>query len=136
VYETNTPIRDAIAAGEIDVGLINHYYVAQAKAEDPEYPVEVHFPPDDLGSLVNVTGAGVLASSDESEEALDFVRFLLTKRAQRYFAESSREYPLIAGIEPDRSLLPLSRIPGPDIDLGRLSDLQGTVRLMQETGAL
>jgi hypothetical protein len=32
--------------------------------------------------------------------------------------------------------VPLSRIPGPDIDLGSLSDLQGTVRLMQETGAL
>ena len=136
VYESNTPIRDAIAAGEIDVGLINHYYVAQAKAEDPDYPVDVHFPPDDLGSLVNVTGAGVLASSDEPADALDFVRFLLTKPAQRYFAESSQEYPLIAGVEPDRSLVPLSRIPGPEIDLGHLSDLQGTIRLMQETGAL
>jgi iron(III) transport system substrate-binding protein len=136
VYESNTPVRDAIAAGEIDVGLINHYYVAQAKAEDPDYPVEVHFPPNDLGSLVNVTGAGILASSDEPDEALDFIRFLLTKGAQRYFAESSQEYPLIAGVKPDRSLVPLSRIPGPDLDLGSLSDLQGTVRLLQETGAL
>ncbi|MGH2987160.1 MAG: iron ABC transporter substrate-binding protein [Solirubrobacterales bacterium] len=137
VYESNIPVRDAIAAGEIDVGLINHYYVAEAKAEDPDYPVEVHFPPDDLGSLVNTTGVGVLASSDEPDEALDFIRFLLSKHSQRYFAESSKEYPLVAGVEPDPSLVPLGRIPSPPgLDLSSLSDVQGTVELMQETGAL
>jgi iron(III) transport system substrate-binding protein len=137
VYESNIPVRDAIAAGEIDVGLINHYYVAEAKVEDPDYPVEVHFPPDDLGSLVNTTGVGVLASSDEPDEALDFIRFLLSKPSQRYFAESSKEYPLVAGVEPDPSLVPLGRIPSPPgLDLSSLSDVQGTVELMQETGAL
>jgi iron(III) transport system substrate-binding protein len=137
VYESNTPVRDAIAAGEIDVGLINHYYVAQAKAEDPDYPVEVHFPPDDLGSLVNTTGVGVLASSDEPDEAVDFIRFLLGNPSQRYFAESSKEYPLVAGVEPDPTLVPLGRIPSPPgLDLSSLSDIQGTVELMQETGAL
>ena len=40
-FPDNVSIRDAIAAGEIDVGLINHYYVAQAiAAEGPDYPVE------------------------------------------------------------------------------------------------
>ncbi len=137
VYESNTPVRDAIAAGEIDVGLINHYYVAEAKSEDPDYPVEVHFPPGDLGSLVNTTGVGVLASSDEPKDALGFVRFLLSRPAQQYFAESSKEYPLIAGVQPDPSLTPLDRIPAPaGIDLSSLSDAQGTVELMQETGAL
>ncbi|MGH2953957.1 MAG: iron ABC transporter substrate-binding protein [Solirubrobacterales bacterium] len=136
-YESNTPVRDAIAAGEIDLGLINHYYVAQAKAEDPDYPVEVHFPPDDLGSLVNTTGVGVLTASDEPDEALDFIRYLLSREAQRYFAESSQEYPLVAGVEPDPTLVPLDRIPAPPgVDLSDLSDLPGTVELMQEAGAL
>ena len=63
VYDSNIPVRDAIAKGEIDLGLINHYYVAEAVAEDPDYPVKVHFPPDDLGSLINVAGVGVLASA-------------------------------------------------------------------------
>jgi iron(III) transport system substrate-binding protein len=137
VYESNTPVRDAIAAGEIDLGLINHYYVAQAKGEDPDYPVEVHFPPDDLGSLVNTTGVGILTASDEPEEALDFVRFLLTRESQRYFAESSKEYPLVDGVKPDATLTPLAEIPAPPgVDLSDLSDLQGTVELMQEAGAL
>lgn len=135
-YESNTPVRDAIAAGEIEVGLINHYYVAQAKAEDPDYPVEVFYPPRDLGSLVNTTGVGILASSDEPAEALDFVRYLVSKPAQRYFAESSKEYPLIGGVEPDPTLVPLGRIPAPRIDLSALTDAAGTVELMQETGAL
>jgi iron(III) transport system substrate-binding protein len=137
VYESNAPIRDAIAGGEIDVGLINHYYVAQAlAAEGQDYPVEVYFPPRGLGSMVNSTGVGILAASDEAAEARDFVRFLLKPSSQRYFAESSKEYPLIEGVKPDPALVPLSRIPAPEVDLARLSDLEGTLELMRETGAL
>ena len=83
VYDSNIPVRDAIAKGEIDIGLINHYYVAEAVAEDPDYPVKVHFPPKDLGSLINVAGIGVLASAGEDEErALKFVRQMLSKQTQ------------------------------------------------------
>ena len=98
VFDSNVPIRDAIAKGEIDLGLINHYYVAEAQAEDPDYPVKVHFPPKDLGSLVNVAGVGVLASSKHKEQAID-VRARRCSRSptQQYFADSSKEYPLIAG---------------------------------------
>lgn len=136
-YESNVPVRDAIAAGEIDIGLVNHYYVAEAiAAEGADYPVKVHFPPDDLGSLVNTTGVGVLASSENRDEALDFIRFLLSREAQRYFTESSKEYPLITGVEPDPSLVPLERVPAPRFNLANLTDLEGTLELMRETGAL
>ncbi len=135
-YDSNIPIRDAIAKGEIDLGLINHYYVAEAQAEDPDYPVKVHFPPKDLGSLVNTAGVAVLASSDDKEQALRFVRHMLSDEAQRYFAESSREYPLVATVKVPDELTPLGEIPAPDIDLAKLGDLQGTLRLLRETGAL
>jgi len=135
-YDSNIPVRDAIAKGEIDLGLINHYYVAEAVAEDPNYPVKVHFPPKDLGSLVNVAGVGVLASSKHKAEALAFVRAMLSKRSQRYFADSSKEYPLISGVQPPRELTPLEDIPSPKIDLAKLGDLPGTLKLMRETGAL
>jgi iron(III) transport system substrate-binding protein len=136
-YESNTPVRDAIAAGEIDVGLINHYYVAQAKAEEGEdYPVDVYFPPGDLGSLVNVAGVGVLASSERKEEAFDFIRYLLSRDGQEYFVESSKEYPVVAGIDGPEEVPPLDELPSPDFDLADFADLQGTVEMMQETGAL
>ena len=136
VYDSNIPVRDAIAKGEIDVGLINHYYVAEAQAEDPDYPVKVHFPPKDLGSLINTAGVGVLASSDHKEEALAFVRKMLSKEAQEYFADSSKEYPLVAGVQAAKELTPIDEIPAPKIDLAKLGDLQGTLKLMRETGAL
>ncbi len=136
VYDSNIPVRDAIAKGEIDLGLINHYYVAEAQAEDPDYPVKVHFPPKDLGSLVNVAGVGVLASSDNKEQALKFVRQMLSTQTQSYFADSSKEYPVIASVPPPKELTPLSKIPSPKVDLAKLGDLQGTLKLMRETGAL
>lgn len=136
-YESNTPVRDAIAAGEIDLGLINHYYVAQAKAEQgADYPVEIYFPPDDLGSMVNVAGVGVLASSDRKEEAFDFIRFLLSEEGQRYFVESSKEYPVVAGIPQPAGVPPLDELPSPDFDLANLADLEQTLAMMQESGAL
>ncbi len=136
VFDSNVPIRDAIAKGEIDLGLINHYYVAEAQAKDPSYPVKVHFPTKDLGSLVNVSGVGVLASSKHKAKAIEFVRTMLGKPAQEYFADSSKEYPLIAGVAPAKELTPLDKIPAPDIDLADLGDLEGTLSLMRETGAL
>ena len=136
VFDSNVPIRDAIAKGEIDLGLINHYYVAEAQAEDPNYPVKVHFPTKDLGSLVNTAGVGVLASSKRKEEAIAFVRTMLEKPAQEYFADSSKEYPLAAGVKASKELTPLDEIPSPDVDLADLGDLKGTLDLMRETGAL
>jgi iron(III) transport system substrate-binding protein len=135
-YDSNIPIRDAIAKGEIDLGLINHYYVAEAQAEDPDYPVKVHFPPKDLGSLVNTAGVAVLASSDNKEQALRFVRQMLSDETQRYFADSSKEYPVVATVPTPKELTPLADIPAPDVDLAKLGDLQGTLKLMRETGAL
>ncbi|MGI8461774.1 MAG: iron ABC transporter substrate-binding protein [Solirubrobacterales bacterium] len=135
-YESNTPIRDAIANGEIDAGLINHYYVAMARAENPAYPVDIYFPPGDLGSLVNVAGVGVLESSERKEEAFDFIRFLLSREGQEYFVESSFEYPVVEGIDGPDQVPPLGRLPSPDFDLADFADLQSTVAMLQETGAL
>lgn len=137
-FESNSSIRDAIAAGEIEAGLINHYYVAQAQAEEGEnYPVEVHFTTGgDVGALVNVAGAGVLAESARQEAASEFVEFLLSPRAQRFFSEETKEYPLVDGVEADPAIVPLSEIESPQIDLSNLDDLQGTLALIERSGAL
>ncbi len=138
VYENNVAIRDAVAKGEIALGLINHYYVAEARAEEgPGYPVGIHAPPGgDPGALVIAAGAAVLASADASEEARRFVRFLLSEEAQRYFADETKEYPLAAGVKPEPGLVPLDEIEQPDVDLSDLADLQGTVELLERTGVL
>jgi len=137
-YPNNVTIRDAIASGEIDVGLINHYYVAQAVAEEgDDYPVGVYFPPGGLGSLLLLTSVGVLESSDRKPEAFDFVRSLLSPPSQEFFTFSSKEYPLARGVAPDPSLtVPLAEVPSVEGELVDLDELQATIELMQEAGAL
>lgn len=137
-YENNVAIRDAIAAGEIDVGFINHYYVIQAQAkEGPGYPVGIHYPRGgDPGSLVNVSGIGVLKGAGNAAGGQELARFLLAEPAQRYFAQTVKEYPLVAGVPADPALTPLARIPQPRLDLAALDDLQATVRMIQASGAL
>jgi iron(III) transport system substrate-binding protein len=137
-YPNNVALRDAIAAGEVDVGLLNHYYVAQAiAAEGEDYPVDLYFPPDDFGSLVLVTAIGVLESSDRKDEAFDFVREMLSPEAQEFFTASSKEYPLAVDLEPDPSLtVPLDEIPAPEGELTDLEEIQATIELMREAGAL
>lgn len=137
-YPNNVTIRDAIAAGEIDVGLINHYYVAQAVAEEgPDYPVGAHFPPGGLGSLMLLTTVGVLESSDRKPEALAFVRSLLEPESQEFFTASAKEYPLARGAGRDPALsVSLSEVPSTDPGLVELEQLQATIELMRESGAL
>jgi len=137
-FPDNVTIRDAIAIGEIDVGLINHYYVAQAISEEgPGYPVAVYFPPGGLGSLMLLTSVGVLESSDRKPEAFAFVRSLLSKSSQFFFTTSSKEYPLAKGVPAATSLsVPIGKIPVSDSSLVDLKELQGTIELMKESGAL
>ncbi len=137
VFPKNTPIVEAAITGDIDAGFVNHYYLLRQLADRPDVPAKNHFLKDGgPGALVNVAGAGILASSGRSAAALEIVDFLLGVEAQRYFAESTFEYPLIAGVEPSPGLPPLDTIGTPDIDLSDLDDLAGTLRLLQEAGVL
>jgi len=133
----NEAIRDAIAAGEVDVGFLNHYYIAEAQAEAGEgYPVASHYTSGDAGSLVNVAGVGVLASSDQADDAVALAEFMLSEQAQSAFAEDVKEYPLIDSVEVDPLIAPLEEIEQPDVELAELDDLEGTLTLLQEAGAL
>jgi iron(III) transport system substrate-binding protein len=135
-YEGNTPIVQAVADDEIDIGLVNHYYLLRALAEQGEqFPVRNHFfSGNDPGALINVAGAAILASSDKQDAALRFVEYLLAEEQQRYFATETFEYPLVAGVEAPEGTPPLEQLQAPDLDLSDLADLQGTLRLLQEVG--
>jgi iron(III) transport system substrate-binding protein len=137
VYEGNNPALDAVIAGEVDVAFINHYYLMQRLEEEPDAPAaNLYLTDGDPGALVNVAGVGTLTTSDNAEAAQVFVEYLLSTEAQDYFATETKEYPLIEGVEPDPNLPPLEEIGTPEIDLSDLSDLEGTLELLQEVGIL
>lgn len=137
-YESNAAIVEAVANGEVALGLVNHYYLYRFLAErGADLPVaNHHFPGQDVGNLVNIAGAGVLDSAKHPEAAAAFIQFLLSDAAQAYFATETVEYPLAAGAKADARLPALDRIAIPDIDLSDLDDLAGTLKLLQELGIL
>lgn len=137
-YESNIPAELGIADGEVDVAFVNHYYLYILRQEEGEdFPVDNgYMAPGDPGSLVNVAGSGILTTADSTEDAQAFIRFMLEEEAQRYFATETFEYPLAAGVPAEPQLRPLSEIVSPDVPLSDLSDLPGTLQLLQETGVL
>jgi len=138
VYDGNTPIVAAVGAGEIEVGLVNHYYLYRFLDEEGAgFAARNYFLPDGgPGSLVMVAGAGVLQSSANKEAAFELIEYLLSAEAQAYFAEQTKEYPLAAGVEPAADLIPLAELNAIDMPLTSLADLEGTVILLRQTGVL
>ncbi len=136
VFDGNGAILDAVAAGELSAGLVNHYYLygAIAEAGGPIGAANYYFPGGDIGSLVNVTGIGILKTAPNPENAQALIDYLLSEEGQTYFAQETSEYPVVAGIETVEGLPALEDIESPEIDLSDLADLQGTLELLAEVG--
>ena len=137
-YARNLQVVQAVASREIDVGLVNHYYLYQLKEQQPNAPVANYFlGRNDPGALVNVAGAGVVSATDERRAAQRFVDFLLSREAQLFFARGPgrAEYPLVRGVRPRTGLPPLAKVEGARINLGQLGrELPATLRLLSEVG--
>ena len=138
IYPKNTPQVAAVAAGEIDIGLVNHYYLYRFISEEGEDFAARNYHPTDggPGALVMVSGAGILSTAENQENAERFVEFLLGTVAQQFFAGQTFEYPLVEGVNINRLLTPLDEIARPDIALADLSDLEGTTAILRDLGAL
>jgi iron(III) transport system substrate-binding protein len=160
-YTSNTPMVQALAAGEIDVALTNHYYVLGLKyggaegeyegEEEEEHeeeeesvprasaPVEMyHFEDGDLGNLALVTGAGVLQTGGPNAAAQRFLRFLLSEPAQSFAANQVNEYPVVSGTQVPEYMRPADKALdlSPEFELQRLQDMDPTLNLLRDVGAL
>ena len=137
-YPNNVSIVQAAANGEVDVGFVNHYYLERFLEEYGEEFEARNFyiGNGDPGALVLVAGAGILEASDNKDTAEEFIDFLLSEPAQRYFTSDVKEYPVAAGVAPEGDLPPIESLDPPDVDLGSLSDLQGTISLLRDVGVL
>ena len=138
VYAKNTPTVAAVAAGEIEVGFVNHYYLHRFIEEHGEsFAARNYYTrAADPGSLILVAGVGVLEQSDNKDAAEQFIYFLLGPTGQQYFASQTHEFPLNELAKPNSLLPDLDEITRPDIDIGDLSDIAGTQILLRDVGAL
>ena len=97
-YDGNSPIAAAVDAGDVDVGLINHYYLLQLGAEQGGTTGQNHFFGEpDAGSLIMPSGISMLATARNPAGAIDLIAFLLSSESQDYFAETNFEYPVASG---------------------------------------
>ncbi len=137
-YPNNVAALEAVANGEVDVAFVNHYYLFRSLAEEGDgFSARNYYPKGgDPGALVNVAGAGILRTSDKTDQARRFIDFMLSREAQQYFADETFEYPLIEGVETHPDLVPLAELEPPEIDLSDLADLKTTLDLLRETGVL
>ena len=140
VYSDNTPIVEAVAKGEITAGFVNHYYLYRfLTAEGEDFAARNYFlPSGGPGSLIMVSGAGILENADNAQNAQRFVDFLLSLPAQQYFASQTFEYPLIENVTTVSNLPPLAELDAVaiDIPLGDLADLQGTQDMLIDLGII
>lgn len=137
LFDNNVLVLNAAEDGVIALGLINHYYWYEQVAEEglAAVPARLKFlPAGDPGALVNVAGVGVMRDSDHAEQAQRFVDYLLSPAAQAYFADTTKEYPLLAGVPTAPDLPPLADLHAPDIDLSDLNTLEDTLAMIEQAG--
>ncbi len=138
VYPKNTPIVAAAGAGEIDAGLVNHYYLHRFLAEEgPGFGARNYHPrAGGPGALVMVAGAGILETASNRDAAEQFVDYLTSRSAQEYFSGETYEYPLLEGVEASSGLTPLEDIDHPGLPVGDLVDMEGTQNVLRDLGIL
>ncbi|MCV2488174.1 iron ABC transporter substrate-binding protein [Geodermatophilus sp. YIM 151500] len=139
VYASNTAVMKAVDEREVDLGVMYHYYWYRDQAENGLIGDDArlhYFGGGDPGAFVSVSGAGVLASSDQPQEAQRLVQYLTDRAAQERLAESTAlEYAVGNGVASAEVLPPLAELGAPDVDPGSLSSPEVTA-LMQEVGLL
>jgi iron(III) transport system substrate-binding protein len=126
ILGSDTDVLEAIADGDCDVGLTNHYYLERELADDPDFPVAaVWADQQGRGTHVNLSGLGVVRGSDRADDARALIEYLLRPGSRRVFVENNHEFPVRGGADFKRDPI--------DVD-GAGSHLDEALRLMDEVG--
>jgi iron(III) transport system substrate-binding protein len=138
-YKGNGTVMKAVNAGEIDGGVIYHYYWFgdQAKTGENSKNVALHyFKNEDPGAFVSISGGGVLASSKHPKEAQAFVKWIAGKGGQDILKNgTSYEYAVGNGAESNPKLVPLADLQAPKVEPSQLNSKKVT-DLMTAAGLL
>jgi iron(III) transport system substrate-binding protein len=126
IFGSDTDVLDAIADGDCDVGLTNHYYLERELADDPDFPVApVWADQQGRGTHVNLSGIGVVRGSDKADEARELIEYFLRPAEERVFVENNHEFPVRGGTDFKRDPIDVA---------GAGEHLGEALRLMDEVG--
>ncbi|WP_167137310.1 iron ABC transporter substrate-binding protein [Diaminobutyricimonas sp. TR449] len=139
IFDNNRAVLAAIDEGVVEAGLLNHYYWFAQAAETgaDNMRAQLSYPEaGDPGSIVNVTGAGILSTGAVDADALEFVQYLVSEEAQQYFVDETFEYPLVEGVDAPDGLPALDSLVNPELDLSDLESLSVTQELLAKHGLI
>jgi len=138
-YRGNSSVLKAVNAGQVDSGVIYHYYafVDQSKTGENSKNTALHyFKHQDPGAFVSISGGGVLKSSKHQEEAQKFLQYITGKQGQDVLRTgNSFEYAVGKDATSNPKLVPLKDLDAPKVDASKL-DSKKAVELMTQAGLL
>ena len=138
-YKGNSTVMKAVNAGQIDGGVIYHYYYFgdQAKTGENSKNVGLHyFRNEDPGAFVSISGGGVLATSKHAAQAQAFVKWVAGKGGQEILKTGdSYEYAVGVGAQSNPKLVPLAELQAPKVEPSKLNSKKVS-DLMTQAGLL
>jgi iron(III) transport system substrate-binding protein len=138
VYQKSSQIVDAVAKGQVAMGVVNHYYVYRHLAAQPTAPLAVLIPDQQeggMGAIMNVSGIGVIKHTPHLDSAKLLVEFLVAQAGQKMFADLDKEYPLHPEVKADPALIERKSVRAALVPLSRLAELrEPTLLLIEQVG--
>jgi iron(III) transport system substrate-binding protein len=140
VYPDNETITSMVNSGQAAIGVINQYYWYRLGAEIGQKNIHsaiAHFAPQDPGYVLDVSGAGILASSKHQAAAQKFLAFLGSAEGQHIIATSdSFEYPIGSGVTTAQPETPFNQLQPTNLSIADLGDGSEAITLLQQAQLL
>ncbi|MDJ0690890.1 MAG: Fe(3+) ABC transporter substrate-binding protein [Xenococcaceae cyanobacterium MO_188.B32] len=133
---------EAAAAGIADIAIANTYYLPRyAKDDDPAKQaifekIGVFFPNQDgRGAHVNISGGGMMKNAPNKEEAIAFLEYMVSPKAQEFFALGNNEYPVVEGIPIDPVVASFGEFESDTVNVSAYGDNNAlAVKIMDRAG--
>ncbi|MBW8363469.1 MAG: extracellular solute-binding protein [Rhizobium sp.] len=139
-FPDDTKAMEAVAAGQCDVTLVNTYYFGRLMAKQPNLPLAIFWPNQNLknkaaGVHVNISGAGVTRYARNPAGAQKLIEWLSSDKAQNLFADVNLEYPVNPSVTPDKTVAAWGSFRQNLINVKEAGSLQAkAVKLMDRSG--
>ncbi len=138
-YKGNSTVMKAVNAGQIDGGVIYHYYrfVDQSKTGENSKNTQLYyFKHQDPGAFVSLSGGGVLASSKHKAQAQAFIKYITGKEGQESLRTNNAfEYAVGVNAASNPKLVPLNELDAPKVEPSTLNSKK-VIELMTQAGLL
>ncbi len=138
VYQKSSQIVDAVAKGQVALGIVNHYYIYRQLAKQPTAPIAALMPDQQdggMGAIMNVAGVGIVKFTKHYEGAKLLVEFMVAQAGQKLFADLNKEYPLHPEVKADPALVERKSFRAAQVPLTKLAELrEPTLLLIEQVG--